>query len=887
MVLPPGLRRLLRLQTGRPAPAADIDDEIAYHLQARTEELIGRGLPPESARAEAERQFGSPAVVAAALVRIDAARDARFRRRAWRGELRQDLRQGLRTIRRTPAYALVAILTFALGIGANTAVFSVLDAALLRPLSLPDAGRLVRIYERDPDRAFGRVTAADFQDWRGMAGAFSGMAAFRFRSFTLEGEAEAEHLVGGLVTPDFFDVLDARPLMGRWFRPDEGLAGAPPVVVVSHAAWVRVLGRDSSVVGRSVRLSGEPATVIGVLPPDFPDVLGSRVELWQPSTFDDLASDPVRGRRFHTFSVFARLRPGLALGRAREELRAIGARLAQEYPDQNLGHEPNMVALQVAGTESAGPALWMAMGAVGFVLLIACANLANLVFARSLARGREFALRSAIGAGGFRLARQVVTEQLVLAVAGGTVGIAAATWTSALFARTAGSGLPRADLVGVDLRVVGFAVGVTAVAAVLSSVVPALWAARGSHASRLQAGGAGSTLSRGSHRVRAALVAVQVALAGVLLVGCGLALRSLSALLSEDLGFRPESVWTFTANTAAARYQDEAGIIAFQHQLLEGIRSLPGVEAASASYAIPMSNVSTISMAVEGRAETGGPPPEVGYNAAEGEYFRTLGIPLLRGRLMDQRDGLGTLPVVVVNRTLAEGFWPGEDPIGRRARVGDDPNVPWFTVVGVVGDIRRDRVAQAPEPEAYFALAQYGQRAPTYVVRLRGEAAPTLARIRETLRTIDPAIPLASVAPLREAVDLTVAAPRLLGVLLSTFAGIALLMAAVGVYGVIAFLIAERRREIGIRMALGATAGRMLRQTIGRGLRPVLVGLVAGLGLALIVGRFVAALFYEVTSTDPLTYAAVTVVLLLAGLVGCLAPARRAARVDPAGVLRE
>ena len=459
MKLPPRIRPVLRADSGRSDSPADIDVEIQFHLESRIDHLVRTGKSPEAARAQALREFGPTQPVAAQVRAIDARRETVEHRREWTSGLLQDLRLALRGMRRAPLYALVATLTFALGIGANAAVFSLLDGVVLRPLPFPALDRLVRIYEHDHNesRQFGQVTIADFRDWKEQSRSFDQLSAFRFRFMTLTGTGEAVALTGGLVTPEFFELLGVRPAIGRGFRPDEARTGANRVVILSHDLWIRLFGGDAGIVGRTIQLNNEATEVIGVLPPGFVSPLGQPLDIWTTSDFEALATDQARARRMHFLASFGRIREGVSRETAEEELLTVGRRLERDYPGDNQGHLPQMVPLQEAGTASARPVLLLVMGAVGLVLLIACANLANLVFARTLSRSRELAVRTALGAGRWRMIRQVMIEQLLLAVIGGGVGLLAASWTSGMFVRMLGGSIPRGDLVRMDLRVIGFA----------------------------------------------------------------------------------------------------------------------------------------------------------------------------------------------------------------------------------------------------------------------------------------------------------------------------------------------------------------------------------------------------------------------------------------------
>jgi predicted permease len=886
--LPPGLQRLFRLERRRQPLAAEIDVELAEHLRRRTEALISQGWLPDEAQAEARRRFGPIDTVADACHVIDANRERDLMRREWWTDIGQDLGYALRGLRRSPAATAVAALTFALGIGVNAAVFSLVDGVVLKPLPYAHASRIVRIYEQDQSRATGQVTIADFRDWRDQSATFDGMAAFRFASVILHTDTENSVLPGAQVSANFFDLLGVAPTIGRTFASDEERSGAPRVVVVSHGLWQSRLGADPSMIGRDLTLNGNRATVIGVLPPSFVPPIGSRTDVWLASDFEGVARDAFRSRGMHFLAAFGRLRPGSSLAHANADLQAIGARLEAAYPEQNAGHRPNPVALSLAGIQSTRPVLLVAMAAVGLVLLIACANLANLVFARALRRSREFAVRAALGASRPRLIRQVLTEQGVLALMGGVIGVGAAAVAIRGLAAWLAPILPRAERVTLDWRVLVVAAALSLVAAVVSGLLPAAHAGRAARHVSLTGDARGGTTSRAGRRLRAVLVSTQVGLAVVLLAGAGLGIRSLSRLMAIDLGFETGNVLTFGVPLPSARYAERPAVANFQTALLREIEALPGVSAAGMSYAVPMQNVSTTSFSIVERPVPPGRDPEVGYNAATSGYFAALGVPLLNGRLMDeQRDLSTTPPVVVINQRMAELYWPGGQPVGQHIRTGPDgPDAPPIEIIGVVGNIRRESVAVPPEPELYFAATQSLSQNASFSVRTDGDPSALVAAVRSRLRELDSTLPLSNVAELRDVVNDTLFRPRFLTQLFSAFALMALLLAGIGIYGVTAYVVAEQSRELGIRRALGATTGQVRREVIVRGMLPVVAGVVVGLALAVALSGAVRSMLYGVSPTDPITLVSVLGVALGAGLLGCLAPASWATRIEPVVALR-
>ena len=888
MALPPGVRRIFRLFVRSRDVGAEVDRELEFHLEETTDRLVAEGWDPAQARAEAERRFGRRGVVARAVFRIDTRREARGDRRLRLAGFRDDLRHAARRLRRAPGFTALAVATFGLGIGANVAVFTVLDGVVLRPLPYADPDRIVRIYERNArdGMELGNITIADFRDWRDQASLFASFAAFRFRSATIVTPDAAILLPAAQVTASFFDVLGVHPALGRGFRPDDEVSRAEPVVILSDGAWRTTLGADPAAVGRSIHLNGGSARVIGVLPRDFVAPTGSAIEVWMPNDFEGFAQDAARARRMHFLSGYARIRPGVRMERATEELIAVGRRLQTLHPRDNEGHLPNPVPVAEAAVRSIKPVLFFTSVGVAALLLLACANLANLVLARALSQGRELAVRAALGAGRGRLARTVLAEQGLLAGLGAVSGIGVAFWASRGLVALFGDVLPRSGRIGIDGRVLAFAVGLGVVAAVLTAVIPALLAVRLDLQSVLRADGRGTTAGRRSHRIRGGLVAVQVALAVMLATGAGLVARSLAALLDVDVGFEPKAVVTFGLPLQGDRYQTRAEIVRFADDLLDRIRRRPGVRSAGAAYAVPMQNTSTTGFHLEGTPLPSGPAPEAGYNAVSPGYFETLTIPVRAGRDFGPEDRLESPGVVIVNEAFVSRHLAGRPPLGQRLRAGPADDAPWVEIVGVVGNIRRQSVDEPPVPELYFPLSQDVSSSPSFVVAGPLPAVTMLEQVRRVVRELDPALPLAQPTSLEHVVDGVIARPRFLSILLGIFAGLALTLVGLGVNGVIAFVVAERTREIGVRRALGAGAGAVFRDVLRRGLGPVVGGLGVGLVGSLLLGPLARSLLYGVAPRDPVTLILVMVVILAAGLAGCLVPARRAVRVDPLTALR-
>ncbi|HZT72381.1 MAG TPA: ABC transporter permease [Terriglobales bacterium] len=800
-----------------------------------------------------------------------------------------DLRYALRTLRKSPGFAAVAILTLALAIGANTAIFSAVDAVLLRPLPYPDAGQLAGVWETN--LASGnriQVSGPDFGDWsRQTRGVFSGIAAYASAPLSISGDGiRPERVIVGAVGAGFFSTLRVNPELGRWFTAAEHRPGVTGATLLSDGLWRRLYGADPAVLGRTVVVDGVPSVIVGVMPPAFrfPD----DAELWLPLEHWGVVDSG--SRTAMNYRVVARLGAGVSLGKAQAAMTALAARLRRQY-GTHTGALVVGLRRQLAG--DLGPALWILLGAVGLLLLIACVNVANLLLARAAARRRDFALRAALGASRGRLLRQGVTEGLLLALLGGAAGLLVAAWGTAALRSAAAAILPSYAQVRLDAGVLLFTFGLALATGVLFGLAPAWQSARSDPHAALQTGGARLAAARG--RLRSALVIAEVALSFVLLIGAGLMLRSLGALLAVPLGFQPQHLWVADVSLPedAPAYSQPAAVARFFDQLLARVRALPGVTAAAAASALPLGNGQSTNGAF---VIAGRPPaqenllPYAEYREVTPGYFHAMGIALLRGRDFTSADTQHTPFVAVINQAAARRYWPGQNPLGQRMRfLGFTPHgaPPWMEIVGVVADTRIS-LAAPPRPAAFVAAAQqpYWMLGDAYVlVRGSFSAGALRAALVRIASSLDPQVPV-RVGPFTARLDTAAAPSRFRAALLGLFAALALILAAVGLYGVLSFLVGERRKEVGIRLALGARPGQVLAAAIGEGVRWVVLGLAAGAVAAWFAGRLLARFLFGVSPADPLTFAAVALLLLAVAVLACWLPARRAARVDPVQALR-
>ncbi|HEY0970925.1 MAG TPA: ABC transporter permease [Gemmatimonadales bacterium] len=793
--------------------------------------------------------------------------------------LLQDVRYALRTLRRNIGFTAAAVLTLALGIGANAAIFGIVNGVLLRPLPYAEPDRLVMMWGTYPE--FGRTSTSlpDFLDWREGAASFESMAASHGGTYNLTGTGEPEQLTASRVTANFFGTLGVHPVLGRGFLPDED-RGGDNVAVLSHGLWRRRFGGDPSILGRAIQLSGQPYTVVGVAPEGFRFM--DEVDLWTPTNLDMEVP-----RRAEFLTVFGRLRPGVTVERADAELAGVLARLAREFPQTNATIGSEVVSMHTDFVGDVRTALLVFSGAVGLVLLIACANVANLLLARATAREREMAVRTAIGAGRGRIVRQLLTESVVIALLGAALGLAIAVAGVALLRGSQAELLPRIQEVRVDGAVVLFALALAVATGILFGLAPALRLSRGAVHDSLKEGARGAT-GGAAARIRNALVLSEVALALVLLVGAGLLVRSFERLNQVDLGFDPGSVLTYELLLPSAKFEDVEQLPVAYDELLERTRAIPGVSAVAVSNNLPMGGAGYLSFTIEGRT----PPPDAfediqPFNVTPG-HFSVLRIPLRAGRLIEARDAAGAPPVAVVNEELVRRFLDGRDPIGRRITFGDpsNPETTWMTIVGVVGNVAQEGVTAAPYPQLYRSLHQFPGRGVFVSMRTAGDPDAVAGAARRALRALDPELPLTDLMTMEQRVSADLARPRVSVALLGVFAGIALLLAAIGIYGVISYAVAQRTREIGIRMALGASTADVRRLVVRQGMAPALIGIAVGVVGALAVTRVMSSLLYGVSATDPVTFVGVPVVLAVIALAAAYVPARRATLVEPVNALR-
>jgi putative ABC transport system permease protein len=803
--------------------------------------------------------------------------------------LLQDLRFAVRTLVERPGFTVVAALTIALGVGGTTAMFGVVDAVLLRPLPYPDPHRMVMLWTRTTGAPQAAAAWPEFVDWREMNRSFADLAAWRGQSVNLTGTAEPERVVGAFVSDRFFPLLGARPALGRTFTAEEtDPSTARPVAVLGHGLWQRRFGSDPAILGKSLVLNGQSHTVVGVLGPEF-DGNDAPANGWfmgcdafLPISYFPNQKGLERGAT--EILVLGRLRPQVGLDAARTDMTLVARRLEQAYPDTHAGRGVEIVPLHEQIVGDMKPALLVLLGAVGLVLMIACANVANLLLARASQRRRELAVRAALGAGRTRLFRQLLTESALLAFLGGALGVLVGNWGIALLATVAPPGVLPGS-VALDSRVMAFALALTAATGLCFGLVPALQASRPDLEGVLKEAGRGGSDARG-HRFRDALVVAEVTLSLVLLVGAGLLLRSAVALRHADLGFRPDHLLTAEFRLPPAKYPEPRAIAAFLRQALERIRAVPGIESAALVRAVPFSgNGGSTTYQVEGQPEPAkGREPVTQLNIVSPGYFRTLGIPWLRGRDFDEHDTADVPAVAIVNDTMARQLWPGIDPVGRRLRLRE---AGWVTVVGVVGDVRHSGPSEPPQPQVYTTHEQDPRIFACVVARTAGDPMAMAAPMRAALWSVDKDQPVWKVRALEELVTGSRGTARAMSLLVGVFAGVAVVLAGVGLYGVMTYAVSQRTREIGIRMALGAASGGVMRLVVGRALALTTLAIVLGAASAAALARLLGTLLFGVGPADPLTFLAAAAALATVGALAAYLPARRAARIDPMRALAE
>jgi putative ABC transport system permease protein len=815
-------------------------------------------------------------------------------------EMFQDLRFGLRMLVKHKGFTVVTVLTLALGISANTAIFSVVNGVLLRPLPYKEPQRLVMVWtarsllQAQAGVSKSSVSAADFSDWRDQNQVLEQIAAFQSQSFNITGGGEPEYLGGVRASANLFPLLGVEARLGRTFLPEEDRAGSGRVVILGYGLWQRRFGSDPKIIGQTISLNDQSYTVIGVMPSGFQfprkgDLPSGFQFPAEANFYTPLALTPEqrnnRGRNY--LAVIARLKPKISLDQAQTEMTGIAERLRQQYPGTNRDRGVMLVGLHQQVVGKAQLALLVLLGAVGFVLLIACANVANLLLVRAVARQREMAIRAALGAGRWRVIRQLLTESVLLAVLSGLLAMLLASGSADLLQTILPDNLPRADQVGIDGRVFGFTLLISLLTGILFGLIPAFAASRLSLTDSLKDGGRGSR-GIGHSRFRNLLLVSEVALAVVLLAGAGLMLRSFIKLMSVDPGFDPQNVLTMDIRLPRNRYAPVQQAVFFQ-QYLERLSALPGVEAAGAVYPLPFSGAEEgTGISIEGQ-----PPPAsserriVSPRWISPGYFKAMNIHLQRGRELSVSDGSDTPPVLVINEAMARQYWPNQDPIGRRVSFNSHDGQPvWREIVGVIRDVRHKALDQAPKPEMYVPFTQFPSWLMTIVARTKGDPLTFAAAVRSQVQAMDKDQPVSNIHTMEELMARSVSPPRFYLLLLAVFAGVALLLAAVGIYGVMSYLVTQRTHEIGVRMALGAQAGDVLKLVVKQGMTVTLTGVVIGLLAALGLTRLIRNLLFGVSAADPLTLGLIAALLTVVALLACWIPARRATKVDPLIALR-
>jgi putative ABC transport system permease protein len=854
----------------------DLDDELAFHLAMREQKLAESGVTAEEAPHAARRQFGN------------ATRAKEANRELWTfpfaETLWQDIRYGVRMLRKSPGFTIVAIVTLALGIGANTAIFSMVEAVLLRPLPYPHGSQLVEVSRYSDVFDFGNqpVSLPDLADVRKQCPSFERLAPRNYEIADMTGHGLPEQLWAVEVPPDFFPLLGVAPLYGRTFLPSEAQPGHDDVVILGAAVWRKYFDADPHVIGRSIQLNGASYTIIGVMPPQLTFSIGAN--LWIP-----LVPTPAQStdRGDNAYFVLGRLAPGSTIAQARAELNTIAARLARAFPKADKGLGFRVRSMKSDRVRDASTPLLILFGAVGLVLLIACANVGNLYLVRSFSRTHELAIRAALGATRGRLVRQLLIEGLLLALAGGAAGLLLAAWAMDGLRSLVLLNTPRLEHLTIDAHVLWFTLGASLAAGIVFSLVPAFLVSRDRLVAAVREAGSGHEVSSAGprrSRLRQLLVVGEVALALVLVVAAGLMLRSFARLSAVPLGFRPDRVLTMEIDFRPHQFKTQVQFLAYSRGVLEKVRAVPGVESASASLVNPLTGgFSEITFGVEGRPQpSNGQGFKAGVSDATPGYFRTLGIPILAGRGFNESDLAGSPRVVIVNRAFARRFFGSESAIGQHI----SSHGGWAEIVGEVGNVRDSNLSRPPGPLIYFPYNQRGSWWMTVLVRTKIEPMALAQAVKDRIWSIDKDVPITQVRTMDRVVAAANAEPRSQSLLLSLFGALGLGLALVGIYGVISYSVGCRTREIGIRIALGAQDADVLRLVVGQGAGLVLAGVAIGLAASFAATRLMRGLLYGVSTTDPFTFAGVSILVVLAGLAACYIPARRAMRVDPVTALK-
>jgi putative ABC transport system permease protein len=809
--------------------------------------------------------------------------------------LLQDIRFGLRMLLKSPSISIVATIALALGIGANTAIFSVVNAVLLRPLPFPDSDSLVALFETDTQRGLQRGSHSypNFMDLRAQNTVFENVASYHGSDYIMTGRGEPARLQGAVVTANLFSLLKVQPMLGRVFLPDEDKpTETGRVVILSHKLFQQRFNGDPSILNQAITLEGIKFTVIGVMPAafEFP-IQNDPVELWTTIAGDASGKEPITAQRgAHFLSVIGRLKSGVSEEKAQAELTAIGSRLEQQYPDTNTHKSLRVESALKSLVGDIRPALLILLGAVACVLLIACANVANLLLARATSRHKEMAIRTALGASRTRVIRQLLTESVLLSLVGGGVGLLLAVWWSDLLVALGKEDIPRAIHVGMDWRVLGFTLGVSLLTGLIFGLAPAFHSSRTELVESLKEGARGTSAGTFANVVRKALVVIELGFAVLLLTGAGLLIQSLWRLQRVNSGLHPENILTFNVTLPEVKYKS-ANQSQFFIDLKQRLEATPGVQSASSILPLPLSGDRFgISFEIEGRPMAPKDHPSADFFTTGVGYFKTMGIPIVKGRDFDDRDKHGSTPVIIITETFARQYFPNEDPIGKRIHPGistyDNEDSVMREIVGVVGDIRNRTLSTESKPAYYVPQTQVPFSQMVTVVKTAGEPHGLVSAATKEVAAMDHDVPLFSVKSMDEYISTSVAAPRFSTTLLSIFAGVALVLTVVGLYGVMSYSVAQRTNEIGIRMALGAQSRDVLLMIVKQGSVLILLGLAIGLLGAFALTRVISSLLFGVTAKDPFTFAAVSLLLAFVALLACYVPALRATKVDPMNALR-
>ncbi|HYW69521.1 MAG TPA: ABC transporter permease [Pyrinomonadaceae bacterium] len=874
----------------------ELDEELRFYLEKQTEVYVAQGMSPEEARAAALREFGG---MEQAKEQCRDARGVSLIEELW-----QDLRYGVRMLLKNPGFTVIVVITLALGIGANSAIFSIVNSILLRRPPYKEPHRLMMVWTSMPQieslegTAQFPASAADFIDWRNQNQTFEQIAAFRDQRFNLAGGGEPEFLDGVQATASLLPLLGVEPKLGRSFLTEDDQPGASRVVILSHGLWQRRFASDPQIIGQKLTLNDEAYTVVGVMQPgiQFPSKgdmpagfqFPPQVDFYIPMAF---SASEANTRNILNLAVIGRLKPQVTIAQAQADMNALALQLARQYPLTHTGKGIILISLQQQAVGKVRIALLVFLGAVGFVLLIACANVANLLLTRATTRHKEVAIRSALGASRLRLIRQLLTESLLLALLGGTLGIVLAIWGIQLLVAVGPANLPRANTISVDGQAFGFTLLISLLTGIVFGIAPALQTSKLDLNESLKEGGTASAVSFGYNRLRSLLVVSQVAIALVLLVGAGLMIRSFVRLLGVDPGFNPQDVLTMEVSlprSDSTTYAGQRQAALFQ-QVIGRLQTLPGVLAAGAVNSLPLSgNEGGRSFGIQGRPRAAGEVFDAGTRQVSPDYFKAMGIPLLAGRAFTDSDGSDTPRALIINQAFVRHYFPNENPIGKRLAYdrGSDGRPAWREIVGVVKDVKHTSLDSDPRPEMYCPISQFPSWDMTLVIRTTGDPMRLAGDVRRQVLAVNKDQPVHNIRTMEQWIDNSVSQRRFNMLLLSIFAAASLLLAAVGIYSVMAYSVAQRTHEIGVRVTLGASAADVLKLVIVQGMTLVLIGAAVGAVAAFALTRVMTGLLYGVSPTDPATFAMIALLLVGVALAACFVPARRATKVDPIVALR-